>query len=85
MEREQVSQLHQLVHNFVLESHMISRQERQSMHAVCILERKENNAYDAWDNGSSESYQRYRGTANSKLKPLCEDDELLTYLLAKPS
>lgn len=55
------------------------------MHAVCILERKENNAYDAWDNGSSRSYQRYLGTANSKLKPLCEDDELLTYLLAKPS
>jgi hypothetical protein len=47
MEIEQVSQLHQLVHNFVLESHMISRQERQRMHAVCILERKENNAYDA--------------------------------------
>lgn len=85
MEREQVSQLHQLVHNFVLESHMISRQERQRMHAVCILERKENNAYDAWDNGSSRSYQRYLGAANSKLKPLCEDDELLTYLLAKPS
>jgi hypothetical protein len=47
MEREQVSQLHQLVHNFVLESHMIFRQERQRMHAVSILERKENNAYDA--------------------------------------